>query len=277
MRRVTFDGWAWVGRFLNGVRSIARILFGNIVSEARGKLGGVVFSRNTSGAYARQKVSPVQPRTPAQLNQRSRLTAVSKVWETLTQNQREAWKAFSLAAKEGCARAREAKVVPTDVHVLQFGAGFRGLPFDPEPAGESCGGLVDVDIACVGDIGRCGFCVDDEQRHGLYVCAGGGVYWGRRDRRSRGGCSRAHYGGVGDGDKRRVRVHLDAGGEHGRRRRVWRDCGRGRRVGDDNGDQRDKCRFRLQWCAVGDYIGRRPDRRGGDPVLPQGGGGRYDQ
>lgn len=79
---------------------MARILFGNIVSEARGKLGGVVFSRNTGGAYARQKVSPVQPRTPAQLNQRSRLTAVSKVWETLTQNQREAWKAFSLAARK---------------------------------------------------------------------------------------------------------------------------------------------------------------------------------
>jgi hypothetical protein len=79
---------------------MARITFGNIVAEARGKVGGVVFSRNTGGAYVRQKVSPVQPRTAAQLNQRSRLTEVSKVWETLTQSQREAWKGFSLAARK---------------------------------------------------------------------------------------------------------------------------------------------------------------------------------
>jgi hypothetical protein len=79
---------------------MARVTFGNIVAEARGKIGGVVFSRNTGGAYVRQKVSPVQPRTPAQLNQRSRLTEVSKVWGTLTQAQREAWKSFSLDFKK---------------------------------------------------------------------------------------------------------------------------------------------------------------------------------
>jgi hypothetical protein len=79
---------------------MARVTFGNVVAEARGKLGGIVFSRNTGGAYVRQKVSPVQPRTPAQLNQRSRLTAVSKVWETLSESQRSAWKSFSLEAKK---------------------------------------------------------------------------------------------------------------------------------------------------------------------------------
>ena len=75
---------------------MARVTFGNIVAEARGHVGGVVFSRNTGGAYVRQKVSPVQPRTPAQLNQRSRMTEISKVWGTLTEAQRSAWKAFSL-------------------------------------------------------------------------------------------------------------------------------------------------------------------------------------
>lgn len=79
---------------------MARVTYGNIVAEARGKLGGVVFSRNTGGAYVRQKVSPVQPRTPAQLNQRSRLTSVSKVWETLTQSQRDAWKSFSIEIRK---------------------------------------------------------------------------------------------------------------------------------------------------------------------------------
>jgi hypothetical protein len=79
---------------------MARVTYGNIVAEARGKVGGVVFSRNTGGAYVRAKVSPVQPRTPAQLNQRGRLSSMSKLWGTLTQAQREAWKSFSLDFKK---------------------------------------------------------------------------------------------------------------------------------------------------------------------------------
>lgn len=79
---------------------MARVTYGNIVAEARGKVGGVVFSRNTGGAYVRAKVSPVQPRTPAQLNQRSRMTEVAKTWGTLTEAQRSAWKSFSLDFKK---------------------------------------------------------------------------------------------------------------------------------------------------------------------------------
>jgi hypothetical protein len=78
---------------------MARILFGNIVSDARGKIGGIVYSRNTGGAYARQKVSPVQPRTASQLAQRENLGLLTKNWARLTQGQRESWKAFSLTHK----------------------------------------------------------------------------------------------------------------------------------------------------------------------------------
>ena len=91
---------------------MARILFGNMVADVRGKLGGIVYSRNTGGAYARQKVSPVQPRTPSQLNQRSRMAETSKLWDTLTQNQREAWKSFSLGFKSAmCSAFRSSGLV----------------------------------------------------------------------------------------------------------------------------------------------------------------------
>ena len=84
-----------------------------MVADARGKLGGIVYSRNTGGAYARQKVSPVQPRTSAQLNQRSRLAEVSKSWDSITQSQREAWKSFSVSWKRrdvfGLAKQRTAQ------------------------------------------------------------------------------------------------------------------------------------------------------------------------
>lgn len=78
---------------------MAKILFGNMVADARGKLGGIVYSRNAAGAYARQKVSPVQPRSPAQLGQRSDLMDVSKLWGTLTQSQRTAWAGFAQTHK----------------------------------------------------------------------------------------------------------------------------------------------------------------------------------
>jgi hypothetical protein len=92
---------------------MAKILFGNMIADARGKLGGIVYSRNTAGAYARQKVSPVQPSTVGQLNQRARLTTQTKAWGRLTSAQREAWKSFSLTHKSvdifGLAKQRTAQ------------------------------------------------------------------------------------------------------------------------------------------------------------------------
>lgn len=77
---------------------MAKIQFGNIVADARNAVGGVVYSRNTWGAYIRQKVSPVQPRTPRQQEMRANLTELSKRWGTvLTEEQREAWRQFAAA------------------------------------------------------------------------------------------------------------------------------------------------------------------------------------
>lgn len=75
---------------------MAKVLYGPMVSDARGKLGGIVYSRNTSGAYVRSKVSPVQPESLKQMAQRSRLIGISKAWVDLTQNQRTSWKNFAI-------------------------------------------------------------------------------------------------------------------------------------------------------------------------------------
>jgi len=70
---------------------MAIIKFGQIIAEARGSLAGTVFSRNTAGSYMRQKISPVQPQTPAQLGVRALLTTVSQAWRGITSLQRLAW------------------------------------------------------------------------------------------------------------------------------------------------------------------------------------------
>lgn len=75
---------------------MAKIKFGALAEDARGKIAGVVYSRNQFGAYIREKVSPVQPSTVRQTEVRETLTALSKRWfDTLTDAQRLAWIAFA--------------------------------------------------------------------------------------------------------------------------------------------------------------------------------------
>lgn len=56
-----------------------------------GKLNGTVMSRNRGGAYARTKVTPINPNTPAQQLIRQNLAALSSTWKTLTAAQMDAW------------------------------------------------------------------------------------------------------------------------------------------------------------------------------------------
>lgn len=71
---------------------MARILLGPTLSDARGQVGGVVYSRNKAGHYIRTNVSPIQPRTSRQIDIRARITQVAQYWKnTLTAALRDAW------------------------------------------------------------------------------------------------------------------------------------------------------------------------------------------
>jgi len=71
---------------------MAKIKFGQLISEASGKVGGIVFSKNKYGAYTRQKVSPINPQTTAQSRVRQFLASAAGAWKALTEAQRLAWK-----------------------------------------------------------------------------------------------------------------------------------------------------------------------------------------
>lgn len=70
---------------------MARIKFGMMMTDARGKLGGHVFTKAKSGATVRTKVTPLNPKTSAQSEARSALGANSQAWRMLSENQRLAW------------------------------------------------------------------------------------------------------------------------------------------------------------------------------------------
>lgn len=70
---------------------MAKIKFGAMMVDARGKLGGHVFSKNRGGAYLRTKVTPSNPQTEDQVAQRALLATFSQSWKGLTEAQRTAW------------------------------------------------------------------------------------------------------------------------------------------------------------------------------------------
>ena len=90
---------------------MALILYGPTVAQARGKLGGTVFSRNAAGDYMRLKVSPVQPRTSKQLSARAAATHCAQYWrDTMTSTMRDSWNVYAsltpLPRRLGCPKPR---------------------------------------------------------------------------------------------------------------------------------------------------------------------------
>lgn len=72
---------------------MALIKFGMMMTDARGKLGGQVFTKTRSGATVRTKVTPANPQTTAQQAARSILGSLSSAWRGLEESDRLSWNA----------------------------------------------------------------------------------------------------------------------------------------------------------------------------------------
>ena len=70
---------------------MALLKWSPLISEARGKLNGIVLARNQYGAYAREKVTPENPETTRQEEVRAFLTSASQSWRDLDDTQRAQW------------------------------------------------------------------------------------------------------------------------------------------------------------------------------------------
>lgn len=75
---------------------MAKIKFGAMITDARGKLEGIVYSKSKYGSYARRKVTPINPNSAAQSAVRGNFSDLSKAFSNvLTDAQRTAWAAFA--------------------------------------------------------------------------------------------------------------------------------------------------------------------------------------
>jgi hypothetical protein len=70
---------------------MALVKWSGMIAEVRGKLNGTVFARNRYSCYARNKVTPYNPQSPAQQYIRNIFAQLSKKWRNLTQDERDAW------------------------------------------------------------------------------------------------------------------------------------------------------------------------------------------
>lgn len=70
---------------------MAKLKWGALVTDGRGKLGGHVLSKNRSGAYIRTKVTPVNRRTSYQTAVRAVFALITTNWSALTASAISAW------------------------------------------------------------------------------------------------------------------------------------------------------------------------------------------
>jgi len=70
---------------------MAKIKFGMMMTDARGKLGGQVFTKTRSGATVRTKVTPVNPKTSFQGSVRNAFANISRQWALLDPEERNGW------------------------------------------------------------------------------------------------------------------------------------------------------------------------------------------
>lgn len=70
---------------------MAKVLYGAGTIDQRNKIAGWVYSKNRYGNYIRQKVTPVNPQTQYQSQQRQILGNLSGNWRGLTEAQRDSW------------------------------------------------------------------------------------------------------------------------------------------------------------------------------------------
>jgi hypothetical protein len=79
--------------FSKGGHAFAKFTPGAIISEIRNKIAATVYTKNKAGASIRNRVTPINRRSPNQTLRRQQLASLSSGWRNLTQAERDGWNA----------------------------------------------------------------------------------------------------------------------------------------------------------------------------------------
>lgn len=79
---------------------MARIQFGGLVDGVLGSIGGITFSVNRAGFYAKARRASTNPRSSTQSTVRRHLSAYPTLWRILTDPQRADWNTWAAAPEQ---------------------------------------------------------------------------------------------------------------------------------------------------------------------------------
>ena len=68
-----------------------KVQLGDIVTDMRGKSGGMVYQKGRYGLIKRTKVTPVNPQSTSQQDNRAIMASNSSAWRNLTDEERQSW------------------------------------------------------------------------------------------------------------------------------------------------------------------------------------------
>ena len=74
---------------------MARVLGPLHSSEARGRVGGLIYNTWRGMAYVKNKIAPAQPRSAISLQQRAWGTMLTRAWANLEPGERDTWNAYA--------------------------------------------------------------------------------------------------------------------------------------------------------------------------------------
>lgn len=76
---------------------MARVTYGESITEYAGSIGGVTFQRNASGPIAKLRTNPIVNPSPNQNPYQTRMAALVAYWPTLSQAYKDLWDALAAA------------------------------------------------------------------------------------------------------------------------------------------------------------------------------------
>ncbi len=113
----------------------------HVFADIRGKVSGLVYSKNRFGNYTRRLVAPVQPRTDDQLLWRHWFTSHTQYWRSLTEEQRAAWRQWAENWNKTDSLGDPVRVTGSQAFVALhayrrlFGLGLEATPPNIQPSG----------------------------------------------------------------------------------------------------------------------------------------------
>lgn len=76
---------------------MARVTYGESITEYAGSIGGVTFQRNASGPIAKLRTNPIVNPSPDQSTYQVNMATLVAYWPTLSQANKDLWDAFAVA------------------------------------------------------------------------------------------------------------------------------------------------------------------------------------